>query len=408
MPILAHKIRLYPNDRQETLFKKSCGIARFAYNWALSEWARQYKAGEKSSSCNLSKRLNSIKGTEYPWMYDVSKTVTQRAIENVGIAYKNTFSNIKKGKKGKKAGFPKFRKKGHHDSFRADNGTDARKPNAVKITKEKVKLPRIGWVKLAEPLRFEGRIISAVVSRSADKWFVALTVETDQKLFMKEDLGPVGVDLGITTLATLSTGEEIIGPKAYSKRLKQLRRLSKSLSRKQKESNNRAKAKTKLARLHFKIASIRKDSLHKLTNKLVTSHSLIGIEDLNISGMVKNHKLSRSISDMGWYEFKRQLLYKSEMTGAKVVIVDRFFPSTKTCSACGQLHEMPLDRRTFVCQCSLTMKRDLNASINLRDKAVSSTVSACGEESSGFSGFTETKLASVKQESSFDFIVKLS
>ena len=306
-------------------------------------------------------------------MYEVSKNVPQRAIENLGTAYKNTFNNIKKCKKVKKVCFPKFKKKGHHDSFRADNGTDAKTPNAVKITNDKVKLPRIGWVKLAEPLRFSGRILSAIVSRSADKWFVALTVETDFKISMKTDLGPVGVDLGITILATLSTGEKIVGPKAYKKRLKQLRRLSKSLSRKQKGSNNWVKAKTKLARLHFRIANIRKDSLHKLTNKLVTNYSIIGIEDLNISGMVKNRWLSRSIQDMGWYEFKRQLLYKAEMAGVKVVVVDRFFPSTKTCSACSQLHEMPLDKCMMICQCGLTVKRDLNAAINLKHKAVSST-----------------------------------
>jgi len=408
MPILAHKIRLYPNNKQETLFRKSCGVARFAYNWALVEWTRQYKAGEKPSYFSLNKLLNSIKETEYPWMKEISKNVPQRAVENLSRAYKNTFTNIKKGKKGKKAGFPKFKKKYHHDSFRADTGTSKQSPNTVKITKDKVKLPRIGWVRLAEPLRFSGRIISAVVSRSADKWFVSLNVETDQKLSIKADLGSVGVDLGITTLATLSTGEEIVGPKAYTKQLKQLRRLSKSLSRKQKGSNNRAKAKTKLARLHFKIANIRKDSLHKLTNKLVTNYSVIGIEDLNTSGMVKNRKLSRSISDMGWFEFKRQLLYKAEMTGSKVVIIDRFFPSTKTCSDCGMIHKMPLSKRMMVCDCGLVMKRDLNAAINLKHKAVSSTVSACGEESSGFGGLTETKLASEKQELSFDFIEKLN
>ena len=236
MPILAHKIRLYPNNKQETLFKKSCGIARFAYNWGLAEWQRQYKAGEKPSAYSLHKHLNSIKGTEFSWMYEVSKTVPQAALENLGIAYKNTFNNLKKDKK--KAGFPKFKKKGYQDSFRADNGTDSKHTNAVKIIQEKIYLPRIGWVKLAEPLRFEGRIISAVVSRSADKWFVALTIETEQKLAMKYDHGSVGVDLGITTLATLSTGEEIVGPKAYTKRLKQLRRLSRSLSRKQKGSSN--------------------------------------------------------------------------------------------------------------------------------------------------------------------------
>ena len=189
---------------------------------------------------------------------------------------------------------------------------------------------------------------------------------------MKEDLGPVGIDLGIITLATLSTREEIEGPKAHSKKLKQLRRLNKSLSRKQKGSKNRAKAKTKLARLHFKIANIRKDSLHKLTHKLATNFSFIGIEDLNVSGMVKNRCLARSISDMGWGEFKRQLLYKAEMTGAKVVLADRFFPSTKMCSSCCFIKEISLSERTFRCaDCGLVIKRDLNSAINLRNYAVS-------------------------------------
>ncbi len=163
---------------------------------------------------------------------------------------------------------------------------------------------------------------------------------------------------------------------------------------------NRAKAKTKLARLHLRVAHLRKDALHKLTTRLATGFSVIGIEDLNVKGMVKNRCLARSVSDAGFFEFRRQLGYKAAMTGAKVILADRWFPSSKTCSQCGAIHDMPLSKRMFSCECGNKMDRDLNAAINLRNYAVSSTVSACGEEGSGLGRTLKTKPASAKQESS--------
>jgi len=210
----------------------------------------------------------------------------------------------------------------------------------------------------------------------------------------------VGVDLGVLALATLSTGERIVGPKALKRDLRRLRRLSQSLSRKQKGSKNRAKARTKLARLHARIANIRQDSLHQLTADLTRRFDVIGIEDLNVRGMVRNRHLARSIADMGFREFRRQLEYKGARRGAVVVLVDRFFPSSKFCSACGTIQdELPLTVRVWTCPaCGTTHERDLNAAINLAQYAVSSTVSACGGEGSGNSHMTVVKPAPSKQE----------
>ncbi len=216
----------------------------------------------------------------------------------------------------------------------------------------------------------------------------------------KEHLGAVGVDLGILSLATLSTGERIVGPKALRRDLRRLRRLSRSLSRKQKGSKNRTKARTKLARLHARIANIRQDSLHQLTADINRRFDIIGIEDLNVRGMVCNRHLARSIADMGFREFRRQLEYKAARRGAVVVVADRFFPSSKLCSACGALQDdLPLSVRTWTCPaCNTTHDRDVNAAINLAQYAVSSTVSACGGEGSGSGHLVAVKPAPSKQE----------
>jgi len=395
--IRVHKIRLYPNNQQATLFAKSCGVARFAYNWALAEWKRQYEAGEKPNEVKLRKQLNAIKHEQFPWMSEVSKTAPQQAIKNLGIAFKNTFARLKNGAK---PGFPRFKRKGVCDHFRADNGPSTATSNAVKVDGQRVQLPVIGWVLLAEPVRFEGHIRSATVSKEADQWQVALALETHEVLQQETDQGAVGVDLGIKALATFSNGEVHAGPQAHRRLLSSLQRWSRRLSRKQKGSANRAKAKTKLARLHLRISNVRKDHLHKLTTRLATGFSVIGMEDLHVKGMVKNHRLARAVSDAGFFEFRRQLEYKAAMTGAKVVMADRWFPSSKTCSQCGTIHEMPLSQRTLACECGNVMDRDLNAAINLRNYAVSSTVAACGEERSGAMPSGRVKRVSAKQESS--------
>ena len=391
----AHKIKLQPTKAQEQYFARACGTARFAFNWALAEWQKEYEAGGKPSEAALRKKLNSIKAVEFPWMSEVTKCAPQQAIKNVGTAFQNFFRRVKQGGK---PGYPKFKRKGQHDSFRADNGPADANSHAVECIGKTIKLPRCGAVKMREALRFTGRTLSATVSKQADGWYVTLLVDTADIMSGPLGGGTVGVDLGLKNLAVLSTGEVLPPLKPHRALHSRLVRLSRSLSRKKKGSSNRVKAKTKLAKLHKRIADIRVDALHKLTHRLATEFDTIAIEDLNVKGMVRNRHLARSVSDAGFGEFRRQLEYKAAMTGTSVFIVDRFYPSSKTCSTCGEIHEMKLSNRVMVCGCGNVMDRDLNAAINLKNKAVSSTVTACGEDGSGRGGNTATKPASVKRE----------
>jgi putative transposase len=392
--ILAHKIALDPNDRQATHFAKAAGTARFAWNWALGQWRDQYQAGGKPNEMALRKQLNAIKDEQFPWMGEVTKNAPQQAIKNLGMAFKNVFEG--------RAKFPKFKKKGMHDSFRADNGPQIRGADAVAVDGKRVRLPVIGWVRMREPLRFAGQVKSAVVSRTADRWFVSLQVERPDRA-VSENQGPaVGVDLGVKALATLSDGSVIEGPKALRKNLKKLRRASRALSRKVKGSSNRRKAKLKIARLHARIGNIRNDVTHKATTAIAKNHGVIVIEDLNVRGMMANDKLSRAIADVGLHEFRRQIEYKAKLNGARIIVADRWYPSSKTCSTCGyKMEVLPLSVREWTCPaCGRAHDRDVNAAKNLVKLAVSSTVSACGEEGSGGRRKPATKPASVKQKSS--------
>ena len=395
--IIAHKIALDPNNVQATYFARAAGTARFAYNWALAEWQRQYEAHKadptlpKPSQAALRRQLNAIKREQFPWMLAVTKNAPQMAIIQLGEAFKNFFAG--------RTRYPQFRKKGVYDRFTLTN-------DQFSIDDSRIRIPNLGWVRMRESLRFSGKILSATISRVADRWFASITVDTeDTPRRHAENQGAVGVDLGVAALATLSTGETIIGPKPHKALLNRLRRLSRSLSRKQKGSCNRQKAKAKLARFHARIANIRQDALHKLTTDLTRRFHTIGIEDLNVRGMVKNRYLARSIADMGFFEFRRQLQYKAAKCGGQVVVADRFFASSKTCSACGhKLDVLPLSVREWTCPvCGINHDRDVNAAVNLRNLAVSSTVSACGEEGSGCRCKTATKPASTKQEASNKF-----
>ena len=376
--ILGHTIELAHNNKQATYFSKACGVARLAYNWALSEWQKQYQADKnyrdecqangietdktKLNSPNqfkLRKQLNSIKKQQFPFMAKVTKCSPQESIIQLGKAFDNFFKG--------RAKYPQFRKKGINDKFSLTN-------DQFKLIGKKIKIPNLGWVKLKENLRFNGKILNATIFKKGSKWFVSVGVEIDNppKLNAKTHKS-VGIDLGITDLATLSDGTKAQAPKLLKTKLKQLKRLSKQLSRKQKDSNNREKAKTKLSRLHYKISCIRKDFLHKLTTNLVKQFDVICLENLNVKGMIKNHKLSCAISDLGFYEFKRQLIYKANIHHKTVKEVDRFYPSSKTCSSCGFVmakENLTLATRLWTCpNCKASHDRDVNASLNILNKA---------------------------------------
>lgn len=392
--LVAHKIALKANNKQKTYFARAAGTARFAYNWALTEWCKQYEARKNDASlpspsqAALRRQLNSIKRVQFPWMLEVTKNAPQMAIIQLGVAFKNFFAGTAK--------YPVYRKKGIHDRFTITN-------DQFSVDGSRIRIPSLGWVRMRETLRFKGKIMSATISRVAEQWFVSITVELDNfsHLPKSDNQGSVGVDLGVSTLATLSTGEKIVSPKAHKASLHRLQFLSKSLSRKTKSSNNRKKAQMKLARLHARICNIRNDNLHKLTTNLTQRFQTIVIEDLNVKGMMKNRRLSRSIADLGFFEFRRQLDYKSKMRGNTIIVADRWFASSKICSCCShKLDNLPLATRLWNCPvCHTQHDRDLNAAINLKNLAVSSTVTVCGEASSGFNRKIKTKLASVKQKS---------
>ena len=399
--IISHKIRLHPNNKQATYLAKASGTARFAYNWALAEWQTQYAAWKednsqpKPSQFSLRKQLNAIKREQFPWMLEVTKNAPQMAIIQLGTAFKNFFAG--------RAKYPQFKKKGKsRDSFTLTN-------DQFSIDGCRIRIPNLGLVRMRETLRFSGKMLSATIFRTADQWFVSYTVDTDSNHLppaenqgdaLSLSKGVVGVDLGVSALATLSTGEIVAGAKPHKALLSRLQRLSRSLSRKVKGSNNRNKAKAKLAKLHARIANIRRDTLHQLTTDLTRRFHTIGIEDLNVSGMVKNRHLSRAISDMGFFEFRRQLEYKAEMRGGIVVVADRFFASSKTCSACdAKVEKLPLSIRQWDCPtCGTSHDRDVNAAMNLANHAVSYTVSACGGDGSGLGRKPKTKPAPTKQE----------
>ena len=394
---LAHRIRLDPNDVQATYLARAAGTARFAYNWALAEWKRQYEACKldpalpKPNETALRRQLNAIKREMFPWMLEVTKNAPQMAIQQLGCGFKNFFEG--------RAGYPKFRRKGRDDRFTLTN-------DQFSIKDKFIRIPKLGWLRMCEALRLSGKVVSASIKRVADRWYASIVVDTDASFLPPaENQGAVGVDLGVMALATLSTGEIVVGPKALRSLLARVKRLARSLSRKVKGSRNYAKAKIRLARLHAgspdrRIADIRRDGLHKLTTSITRRFQIIGIEDLNVKGMLGNRCLARLIADMGFGELRRQLEYKAAWCGGQVVVVDRWYPSSKTCSSCGhRLDMLELQVRRWRCpHCGALHDRDVNAAINLRNMAVSSTVAACGGAGSGLARKRKVKPAPMKQE----------
>lgn len=374
--LVVHKIELRPNNKQQNYFLRACGVARFAYNWALAEWKRQYEEGGKPTESSLRRNLNSIKRTEFPWMLDVTKSAPQQAIKNLGNAFTRFFQ--------KTANYPQFKKKGRSCSFRADNGPRKKGLHSVPVDNKRIKLPVIGWVRMCERIRFSGTIQSVTISKRAGKWFASICIDTNHLPHKRKGTGTTGIDLGIKNLATMSDGKTLPGPKSHTALLERLKRLSRSLSRKKKGSANWTKAKAKLAKLHYRIACIRQDATHKATTEIVLSNETIGIEDLNVRGMLSNRFLARSLSDQSFFEFRRQLEYKSMWYGSKVVVADQYFPSTKQCSKCGELnHAINLATRVWTCpECGERHDRDVNAAINLKNLAASSAATACGSEGS--------------------------
>jgi putative transposase len=381
----AYKTELDLNNQHITACRQHAGAARWAYNWGLQRKQEAYRAtGTSPSAMDLHRELNALKQTKVPWMYAVSKCAPQEALRNLDQAFAHFFRRVtlkQQGKRTGKLGYPqrKTRKRGL-GSFRL-TGSIAVFPKAIQ-------LPRLGRLRLKERgyLPANARVLSATVSEQAGHWYVSVLVEHEQ--LVPTNTGPVvGVDLGIKTLATLSDGEEVPNSRHLKSRLKQLKRAQRTVSRTHQGSQNRKKAVRKLARLHRRVAHQRANTLHQFTSRLAKTKSVVVIEDLNVSGMLKNHHLAQAIGDVGFAEFRRQLTYKAAWYGCRVVVASRWEPSSKTCSGCGWVDDdLTLSDRAFRCErCGLLLDRDLNAAINLSTLAGSSSDSrnACGEGSAG-------------------------
>lgn len=325
-----YKVELDLNNEQKTACMKHAGCNRFSWNWGLSRKQEAYKqTGKMPTSVDLHKELNALKQTEYPWMYECSKCAPQEALRDLDAAYKHAFRRIREGKRGKKIGWPKFKsRKKAIGGFRL-TGT-------IHIFQDRIQLPRLGELRLKEYgyLPVGAKVAQATVTERAGRWYVSVQIETDCGEIATVSGPAIGIDLGIKSLATCSDGSVYENPKALRSSLKQFQRRSRQHSRKVKGSKNRAKAKKRLAKLHAHIANKRLEALHQATTAIVTKATsqrakCLVLEDLNVSGMLKNKHLSRAIADVGLYEFRRQLTYKAEAVGIPVKIVSRWYPSSK-------------------------------------------------------------------------------
>lgn len=367
-------------------------MSRFVFNWALDYWIKEHERGEKRTGwMRLYTKLTELKQTEYQWMYKYSDWVRTYALKNCDIAYQNFFRRIKAGDK---PGFPKFKSKYNSSQSFTING------KKIRIDNDKVWIPKIGWIRLKEigyiPVSPE-KICYATVSKDIDRWFISLTIEEEiQEIKNTEKV--IGIDLGIKSLVVTSDGDYYENMRPLYEAEDKLKRMQRWLSRKEKGSVNYKNAKIELAKAHRKVGRIRKHIINEITTELAKKRAILIIEDLNVKGMMSNHHLAKAISDVSFFEFRRQLEYKCKWYGSKLVIIDRWYPSSKLCSRCGAINnDLKLSDRIYKCDCGLEIDRDLNAAINIRNYYTlkHSGINACGDENK-----TNKKplAASLKQE----------
>src|ERR1700693_6092186 len=370
----AHVIRLNPTPEQETYFRKACGVARHAYNWALARWKEARAEGKRVKMNDLKAQYNQIKGEQFPWCYETTKCAPEQAFADLGQAFAHYWRMKREGaqpklkhprKDGEEAGFPRFKSK-KQDRLRFYLTNDK-----FSVDGHMLHVPKLGDVNMTEELRFQGKIMSATISSRAGWCFVSIAVEMKHERPTHSG-GAVGIDLGIKTLATCSDGMVFENQKHYRRGLGRNKGLSKGLSRKVEGSRNWWKNAKKLAKAHYRVACGRQDTLHKMTVHLARTYALIGLEDLNSKGMLAKHCLAQAVSDASFFEVQRQLLYKTEQYGGDVQLVDRWYPSSKPCHECGWIKEdLTLDVREWICeQCDVIHERGLNASLNIRDEAL--------------------------------------
>ena len=384
----SHRIRLDPTPEQRDYFARAAGTARRVWNWALAEWNRQVGAGLKPNAMALKKQFNRIKYLDpdwqdadgQPWLRTIHRDAHAQPFAHLAKAWSSYFERHRAGQSAHR---PRFKKKGRcRDAFYVAN-------DRFRMDGMAVILPKIGRVTLRERLRWPGRIMGASVGRDADHWFLAVQVEVPDNVAHRARRGDgvTGVDLGVSAAATLSSGEKIPAPRPLAAALRRLRIRSRRQSRKVEAakkgariegpipkgtrlpvSKNRTCGARALARLQSRIARVRRDFTHKLTTRLCRENQTVVIEDLHVSGMLANRRLARAIADVGFYEIRRQLQYKAARYGTRLVLADRWYPSSKLCSACGEKYAaLGLGERTWTCAaCGAHHDRDVNAAINLQ------------------------------------------
>ena len=359
------KVRLYPNKNQQNLINKTFGCKRFVYNYFLDKKIETYKTENKSISFNqTSKDLTNLK-KELVWLKEVDNFALQNSLKDLDQSYKNFFESG--------FGFPKFKSKKRSKKSYRTNFTN----NNIEIFKHHIKLPKLGKVKYRDNLFIKGKILNVTVSQSkTGKYFASITYEKEQILYNKTG-SEIGIDLGLTDFCILSNGDKISNPRYFKDLEKSIAKDQKKLSKQQKlalDSNrnlsdckNYQKQKIKVAKKYEKITNRRKDFLQQLTTDIVKSHDIICVEDLNVKGLAQNKKLAKSIYDVSWSEFIRQLSYKCEWYGKTLIKINRYYPSSKTCSCCGyKNNDLTLHDRTWTCpNCNTTHDRDINAAINI-------------------------------------------
>lgn len=364
-----YKFKISPNKEQAELMSQHFGSTRFVWNYFLAGRKQSYLDSKKSLSYHDNARtLVALKKTDgFSWLKDVNSQALQASLKDLDTAYGRFFK--------KQAMFPRFKKKGLCvDSFRC--------PQKVKIVEGKLRIPKFKSIKLKIHRGIEGKILFATISKTrTDKYFAAITCEIEHEQLPKIDKS-IGIDLGIKSLAVCSDGTVFKSIKTTKKYAKKLTYEQRQLSKKKKGSNNRTKQRKQVALVHEKIKNIRIDNVHKITTQAVRDNGIIAIEDLNVSGMIKNHNLAKAIADASWYELTRQLEYKSEWNDRSLVKIDRFFPSSKLCSVCNFINQnLTLKDRKWTCpSCKSVLDRDLNASQNILKQGLK-ILSGCGTQS---------------------------
>ena len=352
--LIGYKYRIYPNNKQKELFAKTFGCVRFVYNKMLDDKIEHYKNTQQTLNVTPAKYKD-----EFPWLKEVDSLALCNAQLNLQSAYNNFFRT--------KKGFPKFKSKRNKQSYITNN-----QGNNIRIEKKKIKLPKVGFIKIKQHRKFTGIMKSVTVSKDiTNKYFVSVLVDTDYKSTVKETKNKIGLDLGVKNIVVDSNGNKIENPKLLQKHEKNIKTKQKTLSRKKKGSNNYEKTRVKLAKCYEKLTNSRKDFLHKLSYTIINENQIIVVEDLSVKSMIENSNnsnITKSIADVSFSELIRQLEYKAKWNNRVLVKIDKYFPSSQTCNNCGFINKevKDLSVRIWKCpSCNVVHDRDVNAAKNI-------------------------------------------